>query len=1082
MATDYELLAQYMNRPLQYAGPTNLDVAKYILLNANPTPAPQGSSNTNSPSIMSRIFDILSRPNYAVANLMKGALKGEPSGEDIWKGLSGKEKTTFKDVLKNQGVTDPYTSNLLGFGLDVGLDPLTYAGGGIARGVEAIRNLRGANTAARTLDRTLGQQLLTRGEPLIPESFGLPAAPTREIPIALRNPNSIPDVRFPSNIGPQLPTIRDIRIAAPNPQLTLPLDLPRTTNIVSPPVGQALNIGNASRILPREIRGQIPIRFPNLNVGRTRRITAIANPNTPTGRVLQAVNDATVVNPIVRGAVHSSTLTRGSNLLDNAQLRNFDNFLRDFGRNSAQVAGASPNGVNAAGRLVRMALQSGRSAADLAIEHNSHILSDIVRTGRGNPQANQILTRALERDLGRIPQWAVNDNRAIESLMGRVATWWGQQDLRPLSLNAVGSSAATAATRGRVLNNLFRNYTAPEIHEAFRVAQGMGQTNVVEVGALANQIDRMMNNLVGRVSGTSVLTRSGVDMRMLNKWMGQYGLDFRFTNGRHVEDVLGGVHDYSHGIDWVNSWRTANITDNPQQFLFRIQQAMEQATREKALFDEIGERFGSRVPGNGFRTRITGYPYLHGYYFPEDIARQIPRVVRDWSIPAWHSNSPLLRQYDRVMSMWKTGVTIYRPSHHLRNLAGDIYLGWMDGVNTMKPYLLAARVQRSMRGAYTDLADVDRLISMGALSRNYGTPRPGEILFRNKSGVPFTAEQIASVAHQKGLLEHARTIEDIIDLGDQGRRSILNIRPFGGRVQTVARGASELINHNTRLAHFIDKVAKSRGKDLAAIFESASRRARKWHPTGLDLTTYEKTVLRRVIPFYAWIRKSVPLLLEGLVMNPGKVVIPSKLNQAIQGMMGVDTPGRDNPFPVDQMFPSWIRAQGLGPISKPEGFLGQFSANQPPGYAMAGVGLDPLVDLVSQINNPGQYLASNLSPAIRIPMELMTGAKSTTGEPITGPEAAPGAFSQYVGEQLPIYSAAQSLTGITPFGSQTKRAMQTNGSSNIENLVNFLTAAGIKGTGPYIRQAHFEKIQPGIVAKKAQKQDFLSNLRDVIGG
>jgi hypothetical protein len=381
-----------------------------------------------------------------------------------------------------------------------------------------------------------------------------------------------------------------------------------------------------------------------------------------------------------------------------------------------------------------------------------------------------------------------------------------------------------------------------------------------------------------------------------------------------------------------------------------------------------------------------------------------------------------------------------------------------------------------MKDAYSDLQDVDKLVEVGLFSRSYATPKPGEILFRNQSGVPFTAEQIGAVAHQKGLLEHSRTIEDIIDLGDSGRKSILDSKPFGGNVQKFARGASELIGHNARLAHFIDKVAKSRGSNLADIFEQASRRARKWHPTGLDMTPFEKKYLRRVIPFYTWIRKSTPLLMEGLAMKPGKVVAVSKAYDAMQTAAGIDTPGRDNPSPVDQMFPQWMRAQGLGPIGLPDGILGPFSNQSPPGYVMAGVGLNPLSDLMSQLESPGRTLLSSLTPGIQIPMELLKGEKNFTGEPIMGSAARPGAFGQYVGEQIPLYSAFQGITGITPFGGETRRVEKSGGDASREALVNWLTAAGIKGTGPYTKQSYYEKYQPKKDERAALKREFLKGL------
>jgi hypothetical protein len=241
--------------------------------------------------------------------------------------------------------------------------------------------------------------------------------------------------------------------------------------------------------------------------------------------------------------------------------------------------------------------------------------------------------------------------------------------------------------------------------------------------------------------------------------------------------------------------------------MFRAMQAIEQATREKGLFDDLGERFGSSVYGKEYTTKIEGLPYIEGYYFPPDIAKQIPRVIKDWTLGSSSSNQ-MIKLYDKVLSMWKTLATIYRPAHHIRNLVGDVYMGMMDGVISVRPYTLAVRVMRQMKGAYETMADVDRLVEVGALSERALAPLPGATLFSNKSGVHFTAEQIAAVAHQKGLFEHVKTLEDIIDLGSS-KRGLAFTRPLAGAAQRVARGASELESHATRLAHFIDVISKS---------------------------------------------------------------------------------------------------------------------------------------------------------------------------------------------------------------------------------------------------------------------------------
>jgi hypothetical protein len=794
-------------------------------------------------------------------------------------------------------------------------------------------------------------------------------------------------------------------------------------------------------------------------------------------RAKNAINDAQSVKLISEKVQQSKAVNTALSSLSDPEVKKFDDFLKQFSKKAAKNSTMSPAGINTTNKIIDDVLRYSKTPAQHAFDSNTRIINDLLLGGKDYQKLNGVLTRALEKDLGKLPTWTVHNNNAAEWFMGRVASWWGQKDLRPMSLNAIGSSAATAATRGKVLDNLFEGFGLAERNEAFRVAQGsVLQATTKEVQALSAEIARLMDNLVGQVTGRSVLTRSGVDFDLLNKWMKQYKVGFEFTKGK-VTTPTGQVADYSKGTDWVNSWKTADIKDDPKAFVFKIQQAMEQATREKALFEEIGERFGSTVSGKGFRTKVEGYPYLNGYYFTDDISKQIARVVRDWSLPSAHYDSGLIQLYDRVLSMWKSGVTIYRPGHHVRNMVGDVYLGWMDGVNTLRPYTLAAQVQRSMQGVYKDLRNVDDMVRLGALPRSMGTPKPNKVLFKNKTGTPFTAEQIGAVAYQKGLLEHAQTLEDIIDMGSSTSRNILDFKPFGGRVQQVARGASELQSHNARLAHFIDKIQKSRGDNIEDIFEKASQRARKWHPSGLDLTYFEKKYLRRVMPFYSWMRKSLPLLLEGMVMNPGKVVIPAKVFDAIQAAQGIETPGRHDPFPVDQMFPDWIKAGGIGPVDLPEGILSGITNQSPAGYSMAGMGLNPLSELITQLQDPGRTLSSSLTPGLKIPMELMMGREAFTQEPITGSEARPGAFGEYVGSQIPGVSALQGITGYTPFGDETKRS----GDANAQSLANFLTGLGFQGTGPYVRQARYETTQPYRQQNKLTKEEFLKQLEERLG-
>src|SRR5260370_16615670 len=82
----------------------------------------------------------------------------------------------------------------------------------------------------------------------------------------------------------------------------------------------------------------------------------------------------------------------------------------------------------------------------------------------------------------------------------------------------------------------------------------------------------------------------------------------------------------------------------------------------------------------------------------------------------------------------------------------------------------------------------------------------GKTLLTTKSGVNLTAKQVYVAAHQHGLLIPARALEDIyapplLDKWWKGRIT-------GGRAQNLAQGTSQLHEHYTRLAHFIDPIQK----------------------------------------------------------------------------------------------------------------------------------------------------------------------------------------------------------------------------------------------------------------------------------
>ncbi|MBI5402476.1 MAG: hypothetical protein HY959_03685 [Ignavibacteriae bacterium] len=97
------------------------------------------------PSIFRRTLDVLSRPLYASASIAKDLVDGGDINplKSFYRGISGQDKTTYSDVLEKAGVQNKFLKGGLGFALDIALDPTTYFGGAITKGVGKVVGVAG---------------------------------------------------------------------------------------------------------------------------------------------------------------------------------------------------------------------------------------------------------------------------------------------------------------------------------------------------------------------------------------------------------------------------------------------------------------------------------------------------------------------------------------------------------------------------------------------------------------------------------------------------------------------------------------------------------------------------------------------------------------------------------------------------------------------------------------------------------------------------------------------------------------------------------------------------------------------------
>lgn len=701
------------------------------------------------------------------------------------------------------------------------------------------------------------------------------------------------------------------------------------------------------------------------------------------------------------------------------------------------------------------------------------------KTGRGgigsanDPEFLRSVTNAISKAAD-LPSPA--SLSGIVGTAARVKDWlgarfnaaYGVQDMRPTFLRENASAMSTVGRRAALLNQLGRKFDPNDAdlwHEAFRAAQQNGISDG-RVAELQSEIAKVMENLFGgtglrsgAISDSTIVGRNRILLDELNRNLKRFGLgEFQFS-AKKVKDAAGVKHDFSKGLDWMKSWEAWNVK-NPYKFLHQVQNAIEHTVREKNMFDEIASRFGSPAKRGDVKYGVN-HPRLAGYFFTQEGARQAKvfvRMLEEVSTP----NSKSLQYFDHVLSKLKASLTIYIPGHHMTNLIGDVYYNWIAGVNKPIRYEQAIKTMLAQKGRYGEFAEIGKLnpnslealtgpkaleqaVARSLVKSDAGLKIPAkgnQVIITMQNGTKVTADMIYTAMTREGILPNARILEEV---GSDVSSILDKFRPLGGRGQRAVHSVSEVRDHIPRVAQFIDGLAKSKGSFAGAVSTSA-RSVRKWHPDGLDLTKFERNVMKRVFPFYSWTRKAIPLAIESAVFAGPKVMAYPRLMEAIALTNGIDPAQQTrDPFPMDQMFPDWLRERGIGPVM---GGPGSYSVVNPS---------TPVLDIFTLLGHPGQSAIDMLNPMAKVPIEV--GQDQTLGRnvPIDN-------YTDYAAKQIPGISHVGRATG--QFGvSDTTKA---EGFPNWTNILNLLIGAKMVDTGKYQKSAQFDLRD--YLKKKAEQQ------------
>lgn len=376
---------------------------------------------------------------------------------------------------------------------------------------------------------------------------------------------------------------------------------------------------------------------------------------------------------------------------------------------------------------------------------------------------------------------------------------------------------------------------------------------------------------------------------------------------------------YHEAVDWARKAQSATDPLEAQTYTFHAQEAqMQGQLQEMGLkADQAEMRLTKAARGrtvNAAREQV------------QNLARSMfldnSRTVVDPELIAMQSKvlsltepgnmNAFLRGYDRFVNWWKSwSLATPRFGGHL--LFGHAFNNMLADVDW---------------STYRDFFAADTAYSKGADAFAAFAKKSPELASAYEQG----REYVLGAAHDLGPTELGAEAERGTILPSQRNYLVRGTRRLGSNIQHMMR---------TTLA--MDTILKG------GTIEDAIDKIAMFHFDYNDLSTFERTGVRRVVPFYTWTRRNLPLQLRMLTSNPS---VYAKYNDLVRNIsMGATQ---------EKVIPGYYEELGAFPIG---------NAKLQGSRVYGTAGMLPLEELTENWADPNTYL-SQVAPPIKTPIEL----------------------------------------------------------------------------------------------------------------
>lgn len=309
-------------------------------------------------------------------------------------------------------------------------------------------------------------------------------------------------------------------------------------------------------------------------------------------------------------------------------------------------------------------------------------------------------------------------------------------------------------------------------------------------------------------------------------------------------------------------------------------------------------------------------------------------------------NNDLLKMFDKFTHFIKVNQTSVMPSFHARNKMSNMFNNWLAIGADAYDIKLQSQIADAMKFRSGKAGIVDEAI---------------EVVVDGKKTKMMLSE-VLDMAESYGVIDKGIFA---IDLGTElessglfkkflpGKFDPTNMKDFGVYKKGTQIGSA--IENHDRLIHFVSQIKRGVG------FQEAAESVNKFLFDYSDLTIFEASVMKRIMPYYTWLRKNGALQLEMMLEQPEKYRYVSKVLGGVRGMVAPED--RINKAFVNDFALDWIQTPFM--VTNPEG-------RQEPVLWNPNM---PFMDLsrLPDLSDPVGYakdLFTQTNPLLKVPIEI----------------------------------------------------------------------------------------------------------------